>query len=332
MSDEQLIRLSEEATDETTIDPYDMSDQQINTRIAYPRNYFKEIIISHFGWIFNFFHRCINQFLHLLIFSKNYIITHLFGPYDKQYDIESYETQPGYSELPYPLYRDAEAEGRTAHPANEPVIFSLTTMNVEITDAEYINVYEDNIHVNVNNIAYTEPVLNNGNDNLIPPNPQNGSIDRDINNEDIVSEDAIDNPTCNINPVRSVESEDNLSASDSSDNECTGSCESGFDSDDEGEISDGDLHTGAVLQVNDDVHTNVQDNSLSNGENLIHEQATTTGTSSNEVIETIENITTPTEGGAYSDIIPPIQSPKVMVPKSSNNIHSNDGLEEESAI
>ncbi|CAF1305400.1 unnamed protein product [Adineta steineri] len=230
------------------------------------------------------------------------------------------------------VHLNAEAEGRTAHPTDEPLIFSLATTIVEVIDAEVINADEHNIHVNLNDVPYIQPVLNNENGNFIPLDIQNAPIGHDIADEDTVSEDVIDNPTCNINPVRSVESEDNISSSDSSDDECTSSCQSGFDSDDEGETSDDDLHTGAVLIVNDDVHTNVQDNSLSNGENLVHEQATTTGTSCNEVIETRENITTPTEGGAYSDIIPVIDLPKIVIPKSSNDIHSSDGFEEGSII
>ncbi|CAF1082185.1 unnamed protein product [Adineta steineri] len=331
-NDEQSIALSQIVTDEINIDPHGITDQQINTLIVYPRNYFKEIIISLFLWIFIFFHRYINQFLHLLIFSKNYIITHLFGTYEKQYDIESHETQPGYSELPYPLYRDAEAEGRSAHPTDEPVTFSLATTIVEVIDAEFINADEHNIHVNLNDVPYIQPVLNNENGNFIPLDIQNAPIGHDIADEDTVSQDAIDNPTCNINPVRSVQSQDNISSDNSSDDECTSSCQSGFDSDDEDEISDDDLQTGAVLLVNDDIHTNVQDNSLSSGENLVHEQTITTGTSSNEVIETIENVTTITESSVYFDRIPVIDLPKILVPKVSGDIQSSDGIEEESII
>ncbi|CAF1452114.1 unnamed protein product [Adineta steineri] len=333
----QLVRLPEEATDERTIDPHDMTAQQINTLIVYPRDYFKEIIISLFWWIFIFFHRYINQFLHLLIFSKNYIITDLFGTYDKQYDIESHETQPGYSELPYPydtlVYQDAESEGRTAHPTVEFITFSLTTMRVELTDAEYINAYGDDMRVNVYDVLDIEPVLNNENGNFILLDIQNNLIDHDIPDEYDVSENATDDLTCNMNPIRSVESQDNIPSSDSSDDDCTyHSCESSINSDDEGEISDDDPNTGADLLVNGDVHTNAQDNSLSNGTHLVHEQATTTGTSSNEVLEAAENVTTLTESDVYFDRTRVFHSPKTMVPKSSGNTHSSDEIEEESVI
>ncbi|CAF1082204.1 unnamed protein product [Adineta steineri] len=331
-NNEQLIPLPQLVADERTIDTHGITDEQINTRMVYPHNYFPEIIIFNYCWMLIFFHSYINQFLHLLTFVRTYTITHPLGAYDRQYDTEINETQLVFSESTC-LYdtlidRDEEAEGLTAHPTDELVIFSATTMIVELTDARYINAYGDDIRVD--DLPYILPVLNNENDNLIPPNTQNGPIDHDINNAYNVSEDAIDNLAWIMDPVRSVESQDNIPSSDTSADECTSSYESGFVGDDRVETSNDDLNTGADLLANEDVPTNVQDNSLSNGENLVHEQATTTETSSNEAREFRENVNAPIEGDADPDITSALHLPNIFVPKSSNDIPSGDESEEES--
>ncbi|CAF1437875.1 unnamed protein product [Adineta steineri] len=259
-------------------------------------------------------------------------ITHPLGAYDRQYDTEINETQPVFSESTCPydtlVYRDAEGEGRTAHPTDEPVIFSSTTIIVELTDARYINAYGDDIRVD--DLPYILPVFNNENNNFNPPNTQNGFIDPDIDNGYNLSVDATDNLTWIMDPVRSVESQDNIPSSGTGADDCTSRYESGFDGDDKVEISNDDPNTGADLLVNGGVHTNVQDNSLSNGENLVHEQATTTGTSSNEAREFRENVNAPTEGDADPDITSALHLPNIFVPKSSNDIPSSDESEEES--
>ncbi|CAF4905724.1 unnamed protein product [Rotaria sp. Silwood1] len=303
--------LGESATDETSNNLQQMEDQEINRVIIY-----HEATISLGDWLILmcfclFFYQYYDLLLfifiiHEIINNRNRSTVHMHQSELRSFNLPIH----GY----YRTDRDAQAEGRVDCPSDETLTFSravivvnneqLSTEDTQPHDAgvliglnnnrpTYFMIDNENGHINENATSYTTM-----NDDIIAQNLQIGENAQVLNNND-APETALDNLTCNINPLNSIESQDDMQSSDSSDEEdrILGS-ESGFDSDDEYDSSDDNEERNQTLENNENLINHVENDNQLDHTNPDNEQRSRTDTllSHNEPMEMQENVSAPLEG------------------------------------
>ncbi|CAF0943989.1 unnamed protein product [Rotaria sp. Silwood1] len=303
--------LGESATDETSNNLQQMEDQEINRVIIY-----HEATISLGDWlILMCFCLFFYQYYDLLLFI---FIIHEIINNRNRYTVHMHQSELRSFNLPihgyYRTDRDAQAEGRVDCPSDETLTFSRAVIVVNneqlsIEDTQphdagvliglnnnrptYFMIDNENGHVNENATLYTTM-----NDDTIAQNLQIGENAQVLNNND-APEIALDNLTCNINPLNSIESQDDMQSSDSSDEEdrILGS-ESGFDSDDEYDSSDDNEERNQILENNENLDNRVENDNRLDHTNPDNEQRSRTDTllSHNEPMEMQENVSAPLEG------------------------------------
>ncbi|CAF1158702.1 unnamed protein product [Rotaria sordida] len=144
--------------------------------------------------------------------------------------------------------RNAQIEGRTAHPTDETFKFSTTVIDADDEPLAIENTlsHDEGVLIGLNNNRHTYSIINNENgdanedaslytamnDNIITQNLQIGE-NAQVLNSNGVPELVLDDPTYNINPLNSVEPNDHIQSSNSTEKEQILSSGSSFDDDNE---------------------------------------------------------------------------------------------------
>ncbi|CAF1231948.1 unnamed protein product [Rotaria sordida] len=304
---------AELASNEASHDLEPMTNEQIDGLIICPVHHNEIPILLLEDWlILMWFCLFYYQFYDLLFFV---LIIYEMMNYRNRSTLQVSQSQLGPFNLPIDHYfrvdRDAQAENRAGHPVDETFTFSTTVMTADdeplgIQDTQphgtevlaglnnarptYFIINDENGDVNEDATSYT---MTNG--NIIAQNLQIGvNIQVMNNNENEPPQTVVDDSTCNINPLDSVESQDDIQSSDSSDEEdpILGS-ESGFDGDDEYDSSDDNEERDQIIENAENLNNHQLDQT-----NLDNEQRTRTDTIllHNEAMEMRENASAPIEG------------------------------------
>ncbi|CAF3121423.1 unnamed protein product [Rotaria sp. Silwood2] len=281
----------------------DILDEQINRLIIYHESTISIEDWFILMWFCLFFYQCSE----LLLLIRNICILTIYRR--------------------FPWDRDAQAEDRTAHPTDEILALSTTMMIINdeplaivdmqrhdsgvLADVNYTRptcyiINDKNSYVNEDATLYTDSI-----NNIIVPIVQNSvNIQITNSNENDTSETVVDDPTYNINPLDSAESQDDTQLNDSSDEAVDNieinlinffcldhitSSDSGFDNEDHS--ADDNEQRGQTLPHDENLNNHVENNNSLDQTNPVNEQQATTNIvlSPNEPME-IHNISSPMEG------------------------------------
>ncbi|CAF3906070.1 unnamed protein product [Rotaria sordida] len=295
------ISCEESFTDETSNNLLQMTEQQINQRVIYNET---PILLLEDWFILMWFRLFLYSYCDFLLFV---LIIYEIITYRNRSTVLTHESELEFSnllndrEILLDLFleyffvyfvitvyvqsnRNAQIEGRTAHPTDETFKFSTTVIDADDEPLAIENTlsHDKGVLIGLNNNRHTYLIINNENgdanedaslytatnDNIITQNLQIGE-NAQVLNSNGVPELVLDDPTYNINPLNSVEPNDHIQSSNRNEKEQILSSGSSFDDDNEYVLINNDEYDLArdneyiLIDINDQ-----RDQTLSNTKNL----------------------------------------------------------------
>ncbi|UJR09256.1 hypothetical protein I4U23_013502 [Adineta vaga] len=330
--------LAQMVVDELSDDSQRITNELVNRIILYePDHHLEEITTTTaavFWFMYILFCFGIGQFYCLFLFVPIFIIIHQLLSWNHRSDQIFPVDQTNKSKIEFShimdANRDAQIESRLAHPTDESLPYSSS---VEIVTVGPLNVQNmgtdpEDIHNDAPNILLMNAAGNNENGNNVLLTTRTELDNPMVDAEYHAAEAAVDNPNCNINPISSVQSQDDINSSESSDENSIISSESGFDGDDEGGSSDDQEQTaGETSILTNNPPTNVRKDACSTQTDHGSEQLRVPA-SPNDVREIMGNVTNPLEGN--EEMVRETNQPLMMpIPKPPTDVSSTDSVGEE---
>ncbi|CAM4933110.1 unnamed protein product [Rotaria socialis] len=298
-NDNDSTSIGESASDELPTDGQQMTNQEINRLILFPRSLTIYEIIKSMPYVLMkilFWFILYLYYELLLLICIIYELVNHQNRYDEQINRIQLHYANIYTSHLLSLDRDAQAEGRTANPVDEVVLpmFSTvaTIVDIEQTPIADTQPHDAGVLVGINNhrptyyIPNNETVheneeatsLNNEDDSISDSLSEIGANAQVQHNGD-APETATDDSTCNINPQRSIESHDGVQL---------------INNNREPEpIAHPQSDSAGINQQRDQTITPNQQSDQKNVFNGQQQNTTNTGVTNDEAVELQRNISTP---------------------------------------